>query len=332
MRQAFMLLLLMAVALCSAPLRGLSAPGPVEHFRLNGREYVRLSDWAATRGLEVRWLKRDETLQLSGRSSRVVLNVDSREAQINGVDVWLSFGVLLRGGSAYVARLDVETTLQPLMSPPGNRSGARVKSICLDPGHGGKDPGNCVGPNQEKKYALLLAQEVRQSLAREGFKVSLTRTSDRYVELPDRPEIARQRGADLFISLHLNSAETSRATVRGAQVFCLTPAGASSTNTGGEGGGAGWCAGNRNNEKNLFLAYELQRALTRKLAVEDRGVRRARFAVLRDAAMPAALIEAGFMSHPVEGRKLFTAAYRRQLAQAITEGVLAYQHAVEKKG
>jgi N-acetylmuramoyl-L-alanine amidase len=73
----------------------------------------------------------------------------------------------------------------------------------------------------------------------------------------------------------------------------------------------------------------MQKALTRNLSVEDRGVRRARFAVLRDAVMPAVLIEAGFMSHPAEGRKIFTAAYRQKMARAIVEGLLAYKRAVE---
>jgi N-acetylmuramoyl-L-alanine amidase len=317
---------------CSSLLPGQAAPRTIEHVRLNGQEYVRLSDWAASRELEPRWVKRDETVQLTGRSVKLVLEVDSRTAEFNGVEVWLSFPMLERSGACYLSRLDAETTLHPLLSPPGNQVGVKIRSVCVDPGHGGKDPGYCVGPNQEKKFTLLLAQELRQCLARAGFKVSLTRTSDRFLELPDRPELARQRAADLFVSVHFNSAEASAASVRGAQVFCLTPAGASSTNVGGEGSGAGWCAGNRNNEKNIFLAYEVQNALRQKLGVEDHGVRRARFAVLRDAVMPAILIEAGFMSHPEEGRKIFTAAYRRELAQAITVGILAYQRGVERRG
>ncbi len=332
MRLQLMPFLLAAVLWSFTPLPGWGASAAGDHFRLNGQEYFRVTDWAAARGLEPHWLKRDETLQLNGAAARLMLGVDSRQAEFNGVEVWLSFPVVQRGGAFYVARLDAETTLQPLLSPPGRRAGAKLQTICLDPGHGGKDPGNCVGPNQEKKYALLLAQEVRQCLTRAGFKVSLTRTADIFLDLPDRPEIARDRKADLFVSLHFNSTETSRSSVRGAQVFCLTPAGASSTNARGEGGGAGWFAGNRNNERNLFLAYEVQKSLTRNLGVEDHGVRRARFAVLRDAVMPAILIEAGFMSHPDEGRKIFTAAYRRQLAQAISDGIVAYRRGVERRG
>ena len=74
----------------------------------------------------------------------------------------------------------------------------------------------------------------------------------------------------------------------------------------------------------------LQKALTRNLPVEDRGVRRARWAVLRDATMPAVLIEAGFLTHPTEGRLIHSTAYRQKIARAIVEGLLAYKRAVEQ--
>src|SRR5690349_11846861 len=216
------------------------------------------------------------------------------------------------------------------MDPPKNRPGAYIKSICLDPGHGGKDPGNCVGSNQEKKYTLLLAQELRAQLKRAGFKVSMTRSSDSFIELPTRPDLAKKSGADVFVSLHFNASGSSQNSVQGAEVYCLTPAGAPSTNAQGEGSGAGLFAGNRFNEKNMFLAYQLQKSLTKGLGAEDRGVHRARFAVLRDAEMPAVLIEGGFMSHPSEGRKIFDASYRREMAKVIVNGLLAYKRQVEQ--
>jgi N-acetylmuramoyl-L-alanine amidase len=160
----------------------------------------------------------------------------------------------------------------------------------------------------------------------------MTRTDDEFVELPTRPQLARQRGADLFVSLHFNSAQAARESVHGAEIYCLSPAGADSTNAGDEVVANGWCNGNRCNDLNLRLAYEIQKSLTQRLLVEDRGVRRARFWVLRDALMPAVLIEAGFMSHPEEGKKIFTGAYRRDLARAITQGLLAYKHLIELRG
>jgi len=328
MKLAITSLLLMLLAVAGAG-RTLSAPHPAGLAPVSGQTYVRITDWAKANGLGIQWLKPDETLQLSNHSSKLVLAVDSREAQINGVAVWLLFPVVAHNGALCLAQLDVDTTLRPLLSPPKGQPGTRIRTICLDPGHGGKDPGNLVGSNQEKQYTLLLAQELRTQLARAGLKVTLTRSTDTSIELQTRTELAKRRSADLFVSLHFNATQTGRDSVQGAEVYCLTPAGASSTNARGEGAGAGSFPGNRQNDKNLFLAFQVQRALTRNLSVEDRGLRRARFAVLRNAVVPAVLIEAGFMSHPAEGRKIFTSAYRQEMARAIVEGLLAYKRAVE---
>ena len=309
-----------------------SAPRSPEAIQLFGKEYARVSDWAKANELELRWIKRDETLELNNRALKVRLKVNSNEAEVNCVAVKLMFPVAYREGVAYLSQLDVLYTLHPVLHPPRNRPGNPVKTICLDPGHGGKEPGFRVGANEEKKYTLLLAQEVRNQLTRAGFKVISTRTTDKFVDLEARPELAKRRNADLFVSLHFNSAPTSRDSVRGAEVYCMTPAGAPSSNAQGEGANAGGFPGNRSNEKNMYLAYQIQRALTKELEVGDRGVHRARFAVLRDAVMPAVLIEAGFMSHPVEGRKIFDPAYRRQMARAITVGVLEYRRQVDSRG
>jgi N-acetylmuramoyl-L-alanine amidase len=327
--RAIILLLIGLVGL-TAETRAHGAARTVETARIGGKEYVRLTDWAKANDFEVRWIKKEESLQLVNRRAKIQLAVDSREAQINGVAVRLLFPTVYHEGRVYLAQLDVQSTLHPVLSPPKNRPGAIIKSVCLDPGHGGKDPGYHVGANQEKKYTLLLAQELRQQLKRAGLEVTLTRSTDTSVDLPERPELAKKRSADLFVSLHFNAAPSSASTVQGAEVYCLTPAGAPSSNAQGEGAGAGWFAGNRLNEKNMFLAYQVQKSLAKNLGAEDRGVHRARFAVLRDAVMPAVLIEGGFMSHPAEGRKIFDAAYRREMAKAIVEGLLAYKRAVEQ--
>ena len=129
------------------------APGAMalaEQVRIAGQDYVRLADWARNNGLEPRWLKQDESLQLSNPSTKLVLTVDHRDAQINGLEVWLLFPVVLRSGSAYMAQLDAQTTLLPILSPPKYPRKVRVKTVCLDPGHGGKDTGYIIGANQEK--------------------------------------------------------------------------------------------------------------------------------------------------------------------------------------
>jgi N-acetylmuramoyl-L-alanine amidase len=228
-----------------------------------------------------------------------------------------------------MASLDLTTALQPIVYPPRGRPRSTVKHICIDPGHGGKQVGYLAGGEMEKKYTLLLAQELGAELRKAGYTVSYTRTTDTLIELGERPEIARRRNADLFVSLHFNSAGYTSPEVRGVEVYCMTPQRASSTNARGEGGNSGAFLGNLNNARNMVLAYELQKAITRGAGLEDRGVKRARFEVLRDAQMPAVLIEGGFMSNPAEARKIFSPAWRKQMAQAIASGISSYRRIVE---
>jgi N-acetylmuramoyl-L-alanine amidase len=303
----------------------MQAAGRGNYVRPN---YVPLTEWARANVFTVRWLERDKTVELAGRGSRLTFNLDARsdgrKAQINGVQVWLAFPILYQNGRALISQIDLAETLGPILSPPRIPNRFNVKTICIDPGHGGKDPGNRAGSNEEKKYTLLLAQEASAQLKAAGFDVVLTRSSDTFVDLPARPEVARRRNADLFVSLHFNSTEDGRNEVKGTEIFCLTPAGATSTNARGEGD-TRWVVGNRNDEKNMLLAYQMQKSYTKNLDVEDRGVKRARFQVLREVTVPAILIEGGFMSHPTEARKIYDPAYRKQMARSIVDGIVAYK-------
>jgi N-acetylmuramoyl-L-alanine amidase len=332
MKLASVCFLLVILSLAFVPHTIEAAPRRQTVQRVSGPAYVRLTEWARSHDFELRWLKKDETLQLTRQSARLVFTVDSNDADVNGVGVRLLFPIAIRDGVPCLSQLDAQMTLDPILSPPRSRRGASVTRICLDAGHGGIDSGNRVRSFQEKTYTLLLAQELATQLTRAGYKVTLTRDSDRFIELSERAAIAKRRSADLFISLHFNSAPNSASTVRGAEVYCMTPVGAPSTNARGEGSGAGWYPGNRLNDKNVYLAYQLQKSVTKTLGTEDRGLHRARFAVLRDAVMPAVLIEAGFMSNPAEGRKIFDFGYRKQIAKAIVDGVGAYRKGTEQRG
>lgn len=290
---------------------------------------VNLIEWARANQLQLRWLNRDKTLQLSNALVRFTLTVNSSDAQINGVQTRLSFPMDLRSGVPFASQLDLQKNFGPVLHPPTNPPGSRLKTICLDAGHGGADTGERAGGIEEKKYTLLLAQELGSQLTRAGFNVVMTRTKDVKVELTDRTEIARRRRADLFVCLHFNSSPVDRNEVKGVETYCLTPAAASSSNANGRTGDTRWLQSNGNDEKNLLLAHQLQKSMLRGLPVEDRGVKRARFQVLREATMPAVLIEGGFMSHPAEQKRILDAGYRQQLARAIVDGILAYKAAVK---
>ncbi|HEY1661729.1 MAG TPA: N-acetylmuramoyl-L-alanine amidase [Verrucomicrobiae bacterium] len=298
---------------------------------LNGQEYVSLGDWGRANGLHLSIAGREAVL--SGKTSQLVFDVDSAQAQINGVNVRLSFPIASDKGVPLIAQIDIDTALRPLLYPQKNP--LPITTICLDPGHGGKDTGNRVGSglfaHNEKSYTLPLAVELRKQLKAAGFNVILTRSKDVYVDLPARPAIANKAGANLFISLHFNASQVDKDDVHGPETYCITPIGAQSSNAHGENGefgssvGAGPTAENRCGNLGVLLAYQVQKSLVQNLHVTDRSVRRARFAVLRDATMPAILIEGGYMTNPDEGQKIYSAAYRKQMAAAIVKGILAYQ-------
>ena len=317
---------------CLAWLLPVAAPaqeGKLSTFSLNGFKYVQLNDWAKHYSFSHAWTRASKELQISSKWSKLEFEIENKRMLLNGTAVWLSAPVVLRDGSACVSTLDLDNAIHPVMFPPKLKPGTKVKTICIDPGHGGKDPGNQNSGGQEKGYTLLLAKELKLQLEAAGFKVVMTRTSDKFVELESRPFVAQKFDADLFISLHFNGVAGGGA--KGAEVFALTPPGASSTNARGEGATAVRFPGNKNDEHNSLLSFYIQRGLLKNTGAEDRGVRRARFAVLRYSDMPAVLVEAGFMSDPGEASKIRSSSHRRTMAKGIADGIKEYKRIVERQ-
>jgi N-acetylmuramoyl-L-alanine amidase len=320
MNKLFPLLTVLSLAFCATPTRAAF---------INGQNYVAISDWARGNGFYGFTRNRGDEIVLTNKTSRLVFDTDSADAKINGVNVRLSFPV---AKGALISQLDLDKTIRPLLFPSRYVEPRKITMICLDPGHGGKDTGNRVPGffwHNEKTYTLELAFELRDQLKKAGFKVILTRGKDVYVDLPARPAIANHSGADLFISLHFNATQVGKNEVEGPETYCITPVGANSSNAESvefsSGIGTGLTAANRSEDRSLLLAYQMEKSLVQNLNADDRGVRRARFAVLRDAAMPAILIEGGYMTNPTEGKKIYDSAYRKQLAAAMVKGILAYQ-------
>ena len=290
---------------------------------VNGQYYVPISYWARQHGYQVTRIGQ-ESLSCTKGASRVELEKNSQTASVNGVNVMLSFPVAVDNGDFLIAQLDLAKTVEPLVFP-WRADDHKITTIVIDPGHGGKDPGNQFSAHNEKTYTLLLANELARQLNAAGFRTALTRTKDTYVDLENRPAFANRKGADLFVSLHFNATSAGKSSVSGAETYCITPVGASSSNSQGRGASYGRTTGNLAETESLLLAYQVQKALVKNLGANDRSVRRARFAVLREASMPAILVESGYMSHPIEGRKIFDATYRKQIAAAIVKGILEYQ-------
>lgn len=293
---------------------------------VHGRLYVRVADVAQHYGMQVE--VSGPTLSLRSPWASLVLEVDKREAFLNGVRVWLNSPPIVRQGRTLLSHTDVVTVIEPVLSPPRHPKPAPFRAIVVDPGHGGTDQGTrSASGTLEKTVTLDVSLRLQRILANRGFVVTLTRGRDTYLSLDQRVAIARQMGADLLVSVHFN-AEGSGRSARGIETYCLTPSGSASTASIRALDAT--LPGNRFDSFNMLLAYQVQRFLLASSGAPDRGVRRARFYVLQHAPCPAILVECGFLSNPAEAERIATGSYRERLAQGIADGIGEYKRLVER--
>ncbi len=300
------------------------APG-YKSVRLFGVDYVSAAEFAQRFRLTTQWIVPQKKLRLTSQWTTLDLAADSIEVWLNGLKLFLGEPVVSRSGTLYLGRRDAEQLLRPILSPGSAKPAPALRTIVIDPGHGGNDPGN-QNPRlklTEKTFTLDVAKRLERLLKAQGYRVVLTRTSDRRVELDERTEIARKARADLFISIHFNGFSSSR--VSGTETFIMTPryqrsspqaertASMVSTNF----------PSNRFDHWNALLGYQMHRQLVEHLKQEDRGLKRFRYRVLCTIECPAVLVEAGFLSNDAEGRKVASPAYRQKIAEAIAAGVKA---------
>ena len=217
---------------------------------------------------------------------------------------------------------DWKSTLRPLLNP-GCIQKHRVYTITLDAGHGGADTGALGKYSREKNITLKIARRTAALLRACNYNVVFTRAQDKTLSLDARRAIQKAQKSDLFVSIHVNAVK--QRSIHGIETFALTPADAPST------GGKKELQRNPSNNKdtnNFLLAYNLQRALLSRTGAFDRGVKRARFAVLKDISAPGALVEVGFISNEREERLLNSSAYIEKISRAIAEGIISYHRTI----
>ncbi|MDY5106710.1 MAG: N-acetylmuramoyl-L-alanine amidase [Actinobacillus minor] len=225
--------------------------------------------------------------------------------------------------------------------------------VVIDAGHGGKDPG-AIGKKlgiKEKEVTLSISKELKALLdADPNFKAVMTRSSDVFIQLPERTEIARKNRANYLVSIHADSSPIS-SEVKGASVWVLSNQRASdemgkwleeSEKQSELLGGAGRILSNNNerylNQTVLDLqfshsqraGYELGKTVLARMAnmttLAKSAPQHASLSVLRSPDITSILVETGFLSNPIEEKKLATASYRKQLAKAIYNGLVAYRN------
>jgi N-acetylmuramoyl-L-alanine amidase len=284
--------------------------------------WTSLNRWAAEHKLDVpRLLTKSPltTYKISSDSGALVLALGSHEATWNGIEINLGFEPQFIDDQVFVHGLDLQKTLEPLLCAPPLTFGTN-RIIVIDPGHGGLNVGtrSVIDGRFEKEFTLDWARRLVPLLETNGWQVFLTRTNDLDSALSNRVAFAEAHHADVFISLHFNSAapDTRQS---GLETYCLTPIGMPSTVT--RTFADPWFENLPNNSfdaKNLGLAVKLQSALLHASGEMDRGVRHARFlGVLRGEKRPAILIEGGYLSNPREAKKIEDPEFRQKLAEAI---------------
>jgi N-acetylmuramoyl-L-alanine amidase len=229
---------------------------------------------------------------------------------------------------------------------PGAAESARrpLRVVVLDPGHGGEAAGAVgKGGAMEKDVVLEIALVLKGLLEERGFVVHMTRDSDQDVPLLERAEMANSRKGGLFVSIHANASRSASA--KGVETYCLSyealddesRMAAQRENLGVAAPGVSASGENPLQsilwhmaqaqflQDSMNLAEEIQRRFNASLSTPDRGVRQAPFAVLMGAAMPAVLVEVGFLSNESEEARLQDPDYRRRLAQDLAGSIDAFR-------
>jgi N-acetylmuramoyl-L-alanine amidase len=195
-------------------------------------------------------------------------------------------------------RTPIETPIDPPIRTP-IRAGATV--VAIDPGHGGADPG-AVGINgiQEKNIVFSISTQVVQQLRRKGINAVLTRKGDQEIDLAPRVATAARIKADVFVSIHANAISMSRPDINGLETYYYASA-----------------QGRR-------LAKAIHNRILRSTNMRDKGVRQARFYVIRRTKMPAVLVETGFVTGAQDAARFASSSGRTQIAEAIAQGIIDY--------
>jgi len=336
MRQKFTVCIALALAILAAFLT-VQPAAAFETARIDGVTYIDAAALGESFGLHADWTIPAKRLLLQNAATRAELEDNQREAILDGRHVFLGNPPVYHLRSLWISYLDAKELLRPLLRL-GSDAPPPVHTIVIDPGHGIPDNGaeNKHLGLKERVLTLDTAFRLKKVLEAQGYKVVLTRTTDygispdKRLDLRRRAEITAEVKADLFISIHFNSAGQyvpgeNIGAVHGTETFRFTPRHQipiSRSVHKAEDDDAN--PGDKNDQWNTLLGYCIHRALLGGIGSYDRGLRHDKLAVLRLAPCPAVLVESGYLTNDAEARKLATPAYRQEIAEGIAAGVRAY--------
>ena len=206
-----------------------------------------------------------------------------------------------KGGRLLISAMDVTKIIEPVMRPGLIKNAHAVRTVILDAGHGGHDSGAKGQRGIEKEAALDVVLRAKRLLEQNGYTVRLTRSSDVFIPLEDRAAFANRFTNAIFVSVHFNKSGGGGAS--GIETFALAPRGVPSMDEENFSySDLKLHPGHGQDAENIALATALHSSMLRHMRLTDRGIKRARFVVIRDIRIPGVLLEGGFMNHPVDGK------------------------------
>jgi N-acetylmuramoyl-L-alanine amidase len=325
---------------------------------VNGVEYLPLKDLCNVYGLDYSWDSFARKATIRKGSDEIVTRSGSRLVLVNGLDERLTRQTILYGGvfMVPVSFMEGDTgriigAIKEKAVPEKASSGKfTIRTIMLDPGHGGKDSG-AIGRRlrvREDSMALDLARKIKVVLESAGINVVMTRNRDEFIPLSRRAQMANKSGADIFISVHINASRSR--SLRGFECYFLSNAMDDNARSAEVSRNAepGLCEGatmersrrlsrilwdmalSENRRESAQLADYICDSVDKSLSIGNRGVRSARFYVLKYTRIPAVLVEAGYISNRYEEMRLKDPRFLDRIADAVAQGILRYKLEYER--
>ena len=294
-------------------------------IKLSGQDYLSVDNISRFYGLPAGIAASGEKVEFEAAKNPLEFVSGSREVMINGARSWLCFPAIEQNGKLLVSRTDVAKTIEPLVRPHRVPNVGKVQTIVVDPGHGGYDKGQVSRYGYEKDFALDVARKLRPLLLSKGLRVIMTREGDYFVPLEVRAQIANKARDSIFVSIHFNASNDDR-NATGFEIFSFTPRGAPSTSDSAVAPSAlSTQPGSAVDAQSLALSACIYHSLLGHIPEYDRGIKRARFAVLRLTRVPAVLIEGGFLTEQGQCGLIAQKEWRAKLAHAISVGIESYR-------
>jgi len=298
-----------------------------EVAKIEGRDYVSLESMKRFYNF-TRLTRTGTSAVLENAKVEMQLKIGGNECLMNGVKFVFTYPVGALGDKPYVSRMDLAKLIDPVLRPTFIKNAGDFRTVILDAGHGGKDAGATNALGTEAGYNLKVTLQVKSLLEAQGFKVVMTRDTDRYLTLQERVEVANAvRENAIFVCIHFNSGGSA---ARGIETFTLSPPGVSHYGRDANASDNQSHAGNQHDSANIALATSVHGSILRRLGKNtfDRGIKHARFSVLSGVRHPAILLEGGFLSHPYEARLIDNPQYQDALARGVVEAISKYRFAV----